>query len=265
MRIGIIGLGIVGGTIKTGMEKLGYDVVGHDIKYNTSIEDVKNTEICYICVPTPSMKSGKCDIRVVNAVVNELDNIDYKGLIAIKSTVEPGTTDKLQNKYPDRILCFVPEFLKERSAIADFTMYHDICIVGTNDDKSFNLIKKSHGYYPNKIIKTTPIEAEFCKYFNNIYNATLITLANSFYELCKAVGVDYTIVKNAIINRDHINNIYLDCNKNIRGFGGVCLPKDTKAINALCKELDLDIEFFECILNENKKYKTTVPGGMRKK
>tara|TARA_R100000005_G_C4990255_1_gene197756 strand:- start:1263 stop:2060 length:798 start_codon:yes stop_codon:yes gene_type:complete len=264
MKIGIIGLGIVGGTVKVGMEELGHDVLTHDTRHYTSIEDVKNTEICYVCVPTPSMKNGKCNTHIVEDVVSELDNINYKGLIAVKSTIEPGTTDKLRKDYPNRNFAFVPEFLRERCAVTDFTENHDVCIIGVYDDDSFELVKESHGHYPQKFVKVTPKEAEFCKYFNNIYNATLITFANSFYEVCNASGVDYKNVKNAIVDRNHINNIYLDCNKNFRGFGGVCLPKDTKAINNLCEELDLDVNFFKNILEENKKYRVTVPKGMRK-
>jgi UDP-glucose 6-dehydrogenase len=55
----------------------------------------------------------------------------------------------------------------------------------------------------------------------------------------------------------------LECNKNFRGFGGVCLPKDTKAMDNLAKKLNLDVQFFEHILTENQKYSKTVPNGMR--
>ena len=58
MNIGIIGLGAVGGTVKLGFEELGHDVYGFDIKDNTTIHDVLNTQICYICVPTPNLKAG---------------------------------------------------------------------------------------------------------------------------------------------------------------------------------------------------------------
>ena len=75
--------------------------------------------------------------------------------------------------------------------------------------------------------------------------------------------MDYKNVKNAIVDRNHINDIYLDCNKNFRGFGGVCLPKDTKAMDNLAKKLNLDVQFFEHILTENQKYSKTVPNGMR--
>lgn len=263
MRIGVVGLGIVGGTVKTGMEELGFDVVGHDKKLQTALSDVLETEICYICVPTPANDDGSCNTEIVESVVAELNKLDYIGLIAIKSTVAPGTTKKLSKKYRRSRFAFVPEFLRERCAIADFTENHDVCIIGTNSDEDYRLIKKSHGHYPRKFVRTTPCEAELSKYFNNIYNATLVTFANSFYEVCKAQKVDYSVVKNSIVNRDHINDTYLDCNKNFRGFGGVCLPKDTSAIAHFCEFANLDVQFFKDILKENSKYKVTVPTGMR--
>ena len=61
-----------------------------------------------------------------------------------------------------------------------------------------------------------------------------------------------------------MNDVYLDCNDNVRGFGGMCLPKDTSALVSLIKELNLDVDFFNMVLNENEKYKTTVFNGMRK-
>jgi UDP-glucose 6-dehydrogenase len=103
-----------------------------------------------------------------------------------------------------------------------------------------------------------------CKYYNNIYNATLITFANSFYEVCKKLNVNYSEVKDAVVNINHITDLYLDCNENFRGFGGVCLPKDTKAIDSICRRMAIDVDFFQMIIDENNKYKVTVFDGMRK-
>jgi UDPglucose 6-dehydrogenase len=264
MKIGIIGLGVVGSAVEYGMKSLGHHVKVHDIKLKTKITNVLDTEICYICVPTPIGSKGHCDISIVEQVIGDLCNLDYTGIIAIKSTIIPGTTAYLQNKYKNWCICFVPEFLRERCAIADFCENHDLLVIGTSNERIFSSIKKSHGKYPKKVIKVSETEAEFCKYFNNIYNATLITFANSFYEVCKAMDVNYTNVKETIINRDHINDVYLDCNDNVRGFGGMCLPKDTSALVSLIKELNLDVDFFNMVLNENEKYKTTVFNGMRK-
>ena len=97
-----------------------------------------------------------------------------------------------------------------------------------------------------------------------MYNATLITFANAFYEVCKISGADYSVVKNAMVRRDHIFDKYLDCNENLRGFGGRCLPKDTSAIAAFAKDNDLSMKLFETIVDDNNKYEKTVFEGMRK-
>ena len=263
MNIGIIGCGCVGNAVRYGMEKIGHKVLIHDIAMDTELADVLETEICYICVPTPSTEAGKCDTSIVEEVVEALEELQYTGIIAIKSTVQPGTTQRLNEKYGG--ICFVPEFLRERCAVSDFVENHDICIIGTNDSSVYRAVKKSHGKLPNKFIQVSPTEAELSKYYNNVYNATLITFANSFYELCSSLGADYTKVKDAIVNREHIQDIYLDCNENFRGFGGMCLPKDTKALAFLCKEMANNVEFFKFLIKENSKYKVTVFDGMRLK
>ena len=112
-------------------------------------------------------------------------------------------------------------------------------------------------------IELSRTEAELVKYFNNVYNSTLITFANSFYEICQKLSADYTNVKNAAVLREHINDQYLDCNNNFRGFGGVCLPKDTKALSHLSKNLEIDNNFFQTLMDINNKLKITVYEGMR--
>jgi len=261
MKIGIIGLGVVGSACKFGFELAGHTVLTHDIKLDTVIDDVLYSEIIYVCVPTPSNEDGSCNVSIVEEVIYELKKKQYKGIVAIKSTVIPGTTRHLIDQTGLKI-CFVPEFLRERCAITDFTENHDVCIVGTENNEVYDLVCRSHGNYPEKFVLLTPTEAELCKYFNNVYNAMLIIFSNSFYEACKLKGANYTNIKNAVIERKHINNNYLECNDNFRGFGGMCLPKDVAAMANLMK--DTNVNFFENLLQENKKYKITVFEGMRK-
>ena len=261
MKVGIIGLGVVGSACQFGFELLGHKVLGHDTKFDTSLEDLVGTDIAYICVPTPQMKTGECDTSVVESVVADLCKMSYQGVVVIKSTVTPGTTVRLRDKYSLNV-CFVPEFLRERCAVTDFTENHDVCIIGCNDDDTYELIEKCHGSLPEQVIKLSPTEAEFCKYFNNVYNAMLVVFANSFYEACKHKKVNYKNVKDAVINRTHIPNNYLECNDNFRGFGGMCLPKDLSALAFMLK--DTDIRFFDNLLKENNKYEVTVFKGMRK-
>jgi UDPglucose 6-dehydrogenase len=265
IKIGIIGLGIIGSATKQGFEHLGHEISVHDIKLNTNINDVLKTDICFICVPTPSTPEGKCDTSIVDSVVGELIINNYKGLMAIKSTVVPGLVDSLSLKYNTKNIAFVPEFLRERCATEDFIYNQDLCVIGTYTDKDYNLIKRVHGNLPKSFSKCSPIEAEFVKYFNNIYNASLITFANSFAVVCEHMDVDYNRVKEIAVQRNHIQDTYLNSSSDVRGFGGMCLPKDTKAFNQLAKEVsNTKVTFFEDILKQNNKFPTTVFKGMRK-
>lgn len=263
MKIGIIGLGVIGSACKYGFEKLGHNVVGHDIRLETKIEDLLDAEICYICVPTPSKEDGSCDVSIVEKVVNELNEKEYKGIVAIKSTVKPTTTKSLSEK-TNLTLCFVPEFLRERCAISDFTENHDLLAVGTDSKEVFEKIKKCHGHYPKTYSMMNSTEAELLKYYSNVYNATKIIFANEFYEICQTLGVDYSKVKDTFVKRGTTKDMYLDVNENFRGYGGVCLPKDTKALSSFVRELGLNLNLFETLDNENNKFKTTVFNGMRK-
>jgi len=265
MRVGILGLGVVGTAVRGGFQKLGHDVCYYDPKIKTSnFTDILDTEICFVCVPSPSLNDGSCNVAIVKKSVSELNANKYGGIVAIKSTVEPRTTLHLIQKYPNLKIAFVPEFLRERCAVTDFIENHDLCVIGTEDDFVFSKIKEVHGNYPKKVIQLSSTEAELVKYYNNIYNATLVVLANSFYEVCQYASADYTKVKEALVCRNHINDAYLQCNKNFRGFGGVCLPKDLLAIATMIEKEGLNIDFFKMILRENNKYKSTVYKGMRK-
>ena len=265
MKIGIVGHGVVGEAIKEGFEYLEHDVLVHDTKFwDTSVSDLIDTEICFLCVPTPQREDGKCDTSIVESVVRELLQVDYRGLIAVKSTVTPGLVDSLSEKFNIKNICFVPEFLRERCASYDFIHNHDLCVVGVYSDEDYQLVKKAHGNLPKSFRQCTPIEAEFVKYFNNVYNATLITFANSFSAICESMNVDYGKIKEVITQRNHIQDIYLNSSEDTKGFGGACLPKDTSALNELAKDVEkYDISFFEDILKQNSEFETTVFKGMR--
>ena len=83
----------------------------------------------------------------------------------------------------------------------DFLENHDLCVIGTDDKNTFDLIVKAHGKFPKNIVQLSVTEAEFVKYFSNTYNAMLITFANNFYEICSKMGVDYTNIKNDILGQ----------------------------------------------------------------
>lgn len=263
MRIGIVGLGAVGTANKQGFEHLNHEVIGHDIKHNTKIQDVINSEIVFVCVPTPQSADGSCDTSIIESVITELDTHEYKGIIAIRSTVEPGFTQHMIDKFKNLTICFVPEFLRERCATDDFIHNHKLLAVGTHDIWVYRKVVRAHGDLPQYTEHLTPSEAEVLKYYNNVYAALRVTFANVMYEICDKLNCDYTTIKNAYIKTGKATDMYLDVNPSLRGYGGMCLPKDTQAIAALLDKLELDFDLIKSINHDNSKLKRTVFNGMR--
>lgn len=267
MKIGIVGSeGIVGSAVVFGMRKLGHEVKCHDLSLDTKIKDLIGCEIIFICVPTPSNEDGSCDTFIVESVIGEFDDAlghAVSPIIAIKSTVPIGTTKKIQLLFPELRICFVPEFLKERSAVIDFTERHEFCIIGTKNETIYNKVKEAHGNLPDRFIHLFESEAEASKYFWNSFNAMRVVFANSFYEICKKYDVDYNNVKNSITQTSHLPSDYLTCNDNWRGYAGACLLKDVPALDKMSE--GTIVEFFRHIIEENEKYIKTVPLGMRLK
>jgi len=90
-----------------------------------------------------------------------------------------------------------------------------------------------------------------------------VTFANVMYEICDKLNCDYTTIKNAYIKTGKATDMYLDVNPSLRGYGGMCLPKDTQAIAALLDKLELDFDLIKSINHDNSKLKRTVFNGMR--
>ena len=263
MKIGIVGLGVVGEANRVGFQSLGHEISVHDIKIPFSdLGNVINCDIVFICVPTPSNKKGECDTTIVEQVIDELSKRNFSGIIAIRSSTVPGFTQSMIKKYEMKI-CFVPEFLRERCAIEDFINNHEVLSVGTNDEEVYYKVVGAHGHYPKQRVMLSPTEAEIMKYYLNLYGATRVVFANAFYEICQKLNADYTKVKQAYIKTGRHGDMYLDVSKDLRGYGGPCLPKDTRAIIKLMERLQIDMNFFKTVDSDNQKLKTTIFKGMR--
>lgn len=263
MIIGIVGLGAVGSANLKGFQHLGHEVRTHDILHSSSLEDVLESEVVFICVPSPSLPDGSCDTSIIESVIVGLSNLNYKGVVAIRSTVIPGFTQSMIDIYKNLTICFVPEFLRERCAETDFIHNHKLLAIGTNDEWVYQKIVKAHKNLPQHTKHLTPNEAEILKYFNNVYAALRVTFANIMYEVCEKLDCDYTAIKNTYIKTGKATDMYLDVNPSLRGYGGMCLPKDIKALNSLLKKLNLNFSLLESIDQDNDKFMKTVFKGMR--
>lgn len=264
MNVGIVGLGVVGSAVKHGLERIGHRVLGSDPKFaSASEEEMLATDVVFVCVPTPQRADGSCDTSIVEGVVRQFESAFYSGIIVIKSTVRPGTTARLALEHKRARLAFCPEFLRERAAFVDFVENHDLCVIGTNDVAVYETIRELHGPLPRQFACMSTTEAELAKYFSNVLNALRVVFANEFFEVTRALGADYGVIKAAMVKRDTIPDVYLDCNDSFRGFGGVCLPKDSAAFAELARDVAPNMKLFEAIVEENRKFRVTVPEGMR--
>ena len=257
MLIGIIGYGVVGQTIVQAFSMQNYQTKWYDkFKDNsTTIDELVDCEYVFICVPTDTI-DNICDTSNVWNAVDELNQILYPGVIIIKSTVIPGTTEKLIKQYPNLRLNFMPEFLHQDNALDDFLHQTDTLIVGSHNTEDFELITELHKPFCSNSIKISPTEAELVKYFANTFNSLRIVFANAYYEVCSKLGVNYDTMLNSAVSLPYIqHDFYLKCSPLMRGFEGKCLPKDIKAFNTFIKELNLPISLFDAIINDNEHYK----------
>ena len=129
-EIGIIGQGFVGSAVREGMQNyfkvFAFDKDPNKFSNATSIFNVvENTELTFLCVPTPMRKSGQCDLNILNAALDEISKsataLNKKNyIVVIKSTIPPGTTDHLSSIYTNLKLVFNPEFLTEANAVDDY-------------------------------------------------------------------------------------------------------------------------------------------------
>lgn len=262
MKIGIVGCGVVGSACAFGFKKLGHKVFEHDLKLNTKIDIVLDSQIVYLCVPTPMNEDGSCDASIVESVIKELYYKKYRGIVAIKSTVWPGFTESMERKYEALNFAFVPEFLRERCAITDFVELNKILVIGCNEPgiKGINAayyIRCSHGDYPQAHLECSTTEAELIKYFHNTFNALRVTFANECRQICDSLGANYTHLKKALIKSSGVPDQYLDSNDEVLGWSSICWNKDIPALYHIIKTRQLDLPLITAIIPSNDKLKKT--------
>lgn len=190
--------------------------------------DLVEADVCFVCVPTPFGQLG-FELSKVEAAIGAIPG--HK-LVVIKSTVWPGSTELMQRKFPQHTIMFNPEFLRERTAHADFC---------APERQVMGIVHESHRAQADMVMEMLPPakwrdvisarDAEFVKYFGNCYLAMRVTFANQMHDLCVAAGADYEVVKEVAQGDSRIGRGYLEVNADgYRGYGGTCFPKDMRAL-----------------------------------
>ena len=260
MKIGIIGQGYVGSAIKIGFEPY-YELETYD-KYNLdkstcSLEKiVERCDVIFVCVPTPMNKDGSCNTEIVESVVDDINKHNSKEkIVVIKSTISPGTTDRLNKKYKKISVIFNPEFLTEANFIEDFKNQKRIILGGTR--KGTNKLRQIYGYvFPKAhIIKTGSKTAEMVKYMTNTYLATKVSFANEIYQVCEKLKIDYdkAVEYSTLDERLGYSHWSVPGHDEDFGFGGHCLPKDLEALISLADDYDLDVDVLRSVRHTNDK------------
>ena len=239
MNIGIIGYGVVGKAASLTFKK-SYNVVKYDKFQNLDpFQSLINTEFTFIMVPTPfDCNLNSVDLSAVKESLLRLDEINYKGIVIIKSTIPPGSCDNFSNTFKLSIV-FNPEFLRESTTPNEDFENQDTIVIGTDSDDIFIKVKKM---YENVVVPqaqfyhTTAKEAEMIKTAQNTMLASRVALANMIFDACEKNNLDYQIIKKIAFDKFEILGPFMsqvpgpDGN---RGFGGKCLPKDIRAFSTV--------------------------------
>ena len=239
-KIGIIGRGFVGGAMFENFKDF-YDVNVYDTdpdKKTLELEDlIKWSQIIFVCVPTPMIEStGACNSFIVEDVVRQIAEIDKTKIVVIKSTVPPGTTNRLA-KETGMTICFNPEFLTEANYIQDFK-YQPLIVIGSENTDAADILYDLYLEFNQRvhaggqIVQVKTAEAEMFKYLANCFLATKVTFLNEMYRLCNTVGIDYNAVANIAKMDKRLGHTHwrVPGPDGKLGYGGSCFPKDMNAL-----------------------------------
>lgn len=247
MKIGFIGQGWIGKHYADDFENRGYEVVRYALEapYNTNKEKIKECEIVFVAVPTPTTPEGFS----YEAVESALSVVAKGATVVIKSTLYPGTTETLQSSFPNLYIFHSPEFLRETTAAHD-AAHPDRNIVGTPSQSGSHLTRAESvlNVLPsapyNKIMPSR--EAELVKYAGNCFLYTKVVFMNVLYDLVKAQDLDWEVFRDALVHDPRIGESHtqpVHTSGHIqapvasgRGAGGECFIKDFEAFRQLTTE-----------------------------
>ncbi|MBW2670648.1 MAG: UDP-glucose/GDP-mannose dehydrogenase family protein [Deltaproteobacteria bacterium] len=306
MKLTIAGTGYVGLVSGTGFANLGNDVICFDIDvakidslskgimpiYEPGLEEVykrnleagrlkfttdakkgvRESDIIFICVDTPTNEHQEADLSAVEEVariIGEYMN-GYK-IVVNKSTVPVGTADlvkkiikETQRNKVDFDVVSNPEFLREGAAVKDFEN-PDRIVIGSDSRKAEEVMTslyRSRARTDKPIMITDIKSAEVIKYASNTMLATRISFMNQISYLCEKTGADIKEVAKGMGLDNRIGSRFLQAGI---GYGGSCFPKDVKSLISTLKQNDCDSDLFEVVNRINEKQKSVVVNKLRSK
>lgn len=229
ITVGIIGCGFVGGALKTWLEENNPDVniVVSDPPKGMN-DDISGADVFFLQIHVPTEDNGTQDLSLMKKLISSLPDKP----VFVRTTILPGTSELLSRETGHKV-CFMPEFLTERTHIEDFRRQP---MVFTGEEELLSKIFK--GKYH---ITMSPLEAEITKYAHNVFGALKVTYFNAVYDYCARLGADYQKVQHGCLLSGYINDMhtFVPGPDGKLGYGGKCFPKDVNALASLTKNLPL--------------------------
>ena len=237
--IGIVGQGFVGTAVKEGFKDY-FNIETYDIAKESTCSSLKElyneSNIIFVCLPTPMERSGACHLGIIEPVLEELDSFRKltmsKKTIVVKSTIPPGTTARWNVMFENIDIVFNPEFLTEANSINDFKNQTRIIIGGPK--KAASRVRRLfvRAFPKVKIIKTDSTYAEMVKYVTNSFLAMKVSFANEMYQICTGIDIDYDKVIEYTIHDERVGYSHWSVPgpDGDYGYGGHCFPKDVKSL-----------------------------------
>ncbi len=230
------------------------------LNFSTDIKkSIKNSDIIFICVGTPTKKNGSsADLTQIYNVAKEISSsINKFKIIITKSTVPVTTGDEIEkillkkNNKKKFTVVSNPEFLREGEALRDF-IYPDRIVVGSNDKKSNRILKNLYTPLISKgasYIHTSRRAAELIKYASNSFLATKITFINEMANLCEKTGISVEDISIGMGLDKRIGSRFLRAGPS---YGGSCFPKDTKAIITTAEKFKTSLSVIKSVVKSNE-------------
>jgi UDPglucose 6-dehydrogenase len=230
------------------------------LNFSTDLKkSVKESDIIFICVGTPTKKGGSsADLSQIYSVTKEIStSINTFKIIITKSTVPVTTGDEIEkilsrkNNKKKFSVVSNPEFLREGEAIRDFS-YPDRIVIGSNDKKSNRILKNLYNPLISKgakYLNTSRRAAELIKYASNAFLATKITFINEIANLCEKTGVNVEDISIGMGLDKRIGSRFLRAGP---AYGGSCFPKDTKAIITTADRFKSNLSVIKSVIKSNE-------------
>ena len=244
----IAGYGFVGQAHELLFKNFRREIVIHDPPKG-KVADFNNTSAVVVCVPTPQAEDGSCDMSAVYDVVSQCSKDTP---IMIKSTISLQGWDELKQTYPNHRLCFSPEFLRATQWMNDIQIMKDVILSGDTD---YWRDQYSYNWSQMTIKIVSPEEAIAIKYFRNAYLATKVSFFNEIYDFCSAYDLNFDQVRGGVATDERIghSHTFVFPDQDVRGFGGMCFPKDTSALLKMAAEKNINLNTLDAAVEYNKK------------